>query len=63
MGCLSMAKLDATWQVGLAWGIVITALTIAGVWWGVRMNSTAPIGLGFVGWLLLLAWLEKGVKA
>ncbi|HEV8361273.1 MAG TPA: hypothetical protein VGR28_12545 [Candidatus Thermoplasmatota archaeon] len=53
--------LDKTWQVGLGWGIVLTALTVGGVWLAARSGSTAPIGLGVLGWILFVLWLEKGV--
>lgn len=54
-------KLDPTWQVGIGWGVVIVALTVAGIYVGVRMDSTTATGLGILGWLGFLAWLEKGV--
>lgn len=58
---MALTMPDQTWQVGLGWGIVITALTVAGVWYAVRAGSMMFTGLGVVGWLLLMAWLEKGV--
>lgn len=56
-----MARLDATWRVGLASGVLIALLTIVGVWLAARGGNTAPLGLGVLGWLVFMGWLEKGV--
>lgn len=54
--------LDQTWQVGLAWGIVIIALTVAGAWAAFKMGMTPwAMVLGLVGWVAFVGWLEKGV--
>jgi hypothetical protein len=53
--------LDQTWQVGLGWGLLLTILTVLGVWLGVQQGSTMPLGLGVLGWLAFMGWLEKGV--
>ncbi|MCA1813374.1 MAG: hypothetical protein LC624_05410 [Halobacteriales archaeon] len=54
-------KLDQTWQAGIGWGVLLTILTVGGVWLAVRMASTAALGLGVLGWVVFMAWLEKGV--
>lgn len=54
-------KLDPTWQVGLGWGVLIIILTVAGVWLGVTGGTMMYTGLGLLGWLLFMGWLEKGV--
>jgi hypothetical protein len=54
-------KLDQTWQTGLAWGVILTLLTVGGVWLAARSNTTAALGLGVLGWILFMLWLEKGV--
>ena len=54
-------KLDATWQMGLALGILLTVLTILGVWYAARQDSTIGLGLPILGYIAVLAWLEKGV--
>lgn len=54
-------RLDQTWQVGLGWGILLTILTIAGVWYAFRGGSNAAMLLPILGWVGFVAWLEKGV--
>lgn len=56
--------LDQTWKVGLAWGIVIIALTVAGTWYSFKSGGTPwAMALGVLGWVGFMGWLEKGVKA
>lgn len=54
--------LDQTWKVGIGWGLLISILTILGVAMGASWGTTIPLGLGFVAWLVFMAWLERGVK-
>lgn len=56
--------LDKTWQVGIGWGVLLTLLTVAGVWLAAHTPGamgTAPLILGVLGWLAFMGWLEKGV--
>lgn len=53
--------LDQTWQVGLAWGIVLFALTVAGVYMAFRNGMQPAMLLPVLGWLAFMGWLEKGV--